>query len=178
MSSLRNKSRKFGRALVCAGTLAFGAVALSGCGFQPLYGVTSSGTRVNSELAYVMIPEQTTRLNQLIRNGLLSTMSPPGGPLGERYRLEFAASGRIFDIVKAINTDTLRRLYKLNVQYRLFDTATGEVIHEGKTFSDIAYDRTGLEFSNIQAQNNAEERAALQVGDDIRTRLAAFFAAA
>jgi hypothetical protein len=45
----------------------------------------------------------------------------------------------------------------------------------GKTFSQVSYDRTTSDFSNVQAETNAMERAAKEIGNDIRTRLAAYF---
>jgi hypothetical protein len=39
----------------------------------------------------------------------------------------------------------------------------------------VSYDRTTADFSNVQAETNAMERAAKEIGNDIRTRLAAYF---
>jgi hypothetical protein len=149
---------------------------LSGC-FTPLYGVSASGEQVSAALADVAIVEQETRINQLIRNQLISTMSPPGVPRGNRYLLEFASTASTVGLVLERNTDVSRQLYKLNVAYVLKDNASGQVIHQGRTFSHVAYDRIQSEFSNIQSQINAEERAAIEVGDDIRTRIATYLSA-
>ncbi len=45
-----------------------------------------------------------------------------------------------------------------------------------KTFSQVSFDRTTADFSNLQAETDAMERAAREIGNDIRTRLAAYFA--
>ena len=52
----------------------------------------------------------------------------------------------------------------------------GKPVFQGKTFSVVAYDRTGQSFADLQAFNDAIERAAKVVSDDIRTRVAAYFA--
>jgi hypothetical protein len=75
------------------------------------------------------------------------------------------------------NTDISRQLFKLNVAYVLKDNASGQVVHQGRTFSHVAYDRIQSEFANIQTKVNAEERAAIEVGDDIRTRIATYLSA-
>lgn len=158
-----------------AAALVAGLSMLGGCGFKPLYGVSSDGGRIAAELAYVGIPERRDRLGQLIRNKLLSTMSPPGGPTAEKYILEFSPAPDTNDLVIESNADISRRLYKLSVEYRLIDKSSNKVVHQGKTFSHVAYDRVTSEFANIQAETNVRERAAFQVADDIRTRLAAYF---
>jgi LPS-assembly lipoprotein len=75
------------------------------------------------------------------------------------------------------NEDTRRFSYRINVAFRLIDRQTGKELSSGKTFSQVSYDRTTSGFANVQAETNAMERAAKEVGNDIRTRLAAYFAA-
>ncbi len=149
--------------------------ALTGCGFQPLYGVTSTGATVSSELSQIQIPEPKTRLEQLIRNSLLESMSPAGGPVSSRYLLEFAATEDVFDAAIERTTDVSRRVYRLKVKYTLRDTATQEVLQSGSTFSHVAYDRVFSDFQNLQSLENAKERAAHQVAQDMRLRIAAWF---
>ncbi len=149
---------------------------LGGCSFKPLYGVSADGGQVAQELAYVAIPERRDRLHQLIRNQLLSTMSPAGSPGGDRYRLEFTPRVDSNNVVIEPDGDVSRRLYKLAVDYRLIDSQSDKVLHQGRTFSHLSYDRVRSEFANIQAETDLRERASIQVADDIRTRLAAYFA--
>jgi LPS-assembly lipoprotein len=156
--------------------LLLAAVLLAGCSFQPLYGVNSHDDRITSELSYVEIPERRDRLHQLIRNQLLSTMSPAGAQGGDRYRLDFVPRVDNNNLVIEPDGDVSRRLYMLEVEYRLIDNASDKVIHEGKTFSHLSYDRVRSEFANIQTHTDISERASIQVADDIRTRLAGFFA--
>ncbi len=155
--------------------LVVAAFLVSGCSFTPLYGVGSNGVQVADELANVYVIEKDIRLEQLIRNNLITNMSPPGSAQGTRYTLDFQSNAGNFGLVLERNTDVSRRLYRLDVKYTLTDNQSGEVVHEGRTFSHVAYDRLTSEFSNIQAQINAEERAATEVGEDITTRIAAHF---
>lgn len=174
LSHLEHKSldwRRFGLAIA----LLAGLTVLGGCSFKPLYGTNEDGSGVASELSYVAIPEHRDRLGQLVRNKLLSTMTPPGGPALEKYILEFTPISNANDLVIESNSDVSRRLYKLSVEYQLISKSSNKVVHRGKTFSHVAYDRVSSEFANIQAESNVRERAAHQVADDIRTRLAAYF---
>jgi LPS-assembly lipoprotein len=149
-------------------------LSVSACGFQPLYGTSPSGSNVSTELSAVAIDEQDTRLGQLIRNDLLSTMSGAGAT---RYRLQLMALDGTKTMIENDNEDTRRFNYRVNVAYRLIDRQTGQELNSGKTFSQVSYDRTTSDFSNVQAETNAMERAAKEVGNDIRTRLADYFAA-
>ena len=56
------------------------------------------------------------------------------------------------------------------------DRSNGEVVTQGKTFSQASYDVIRQPFADLQAETNATERAVHEVSADIRTRIAAYFA--
>lgn len=155
--------------------LAILSLLLSGCGFEPLYGTTRTGSTTAVELSSITIDEQKTRLGQLIRNNLLSGMSS-AGKTTERYRLTLAATSKIQTQIEVTDEQVRRASFKVNAVYSLVDPASGRVLHSGKTFSQVSYDRSTSDFSNVQAETSAMERAAEEIGTDIRTRLAAYFA--
>ena len=159
-----------------ASTLILSAAALviSACGFQPLYGTTPAGSNVAAQLSAIEIDEQNHRLGQLIRNDLLSSFAA-GTSEPVRYRLQFTAVAGRQTLIDNSDDDTRRFSYRVNVEYRLIDEKTGNQLNAGKTFSQVSYDRTTSDFSNVQAETNAMERAAKEIGNDIRTRLAAYF---
>jgi LPS-assembly lipoprotein len=150
-------------------------IGLGSCGYQPLYGTSTSGATVSNALADVSVDEQTTRTGQLIRNELLSSLGKTTGRT--RFRLGFTATSNDESTIKTFGSDVLRKSYQLNVKYSLSDIKTGKVIHRGSTFAHVSYDKTAAAFSDYQAKISAKERAAKQVGSDIHTRLAAYFAA-
>ncbi len=145
---------------------------------RPLYGTNGleQESSVVTELSNIQIPEPKNRLQQLIRNNLISTMSPPGQEGDGRYTLVLVPQSDEFDLVIERNTDVSRRSYRLKVAFSLRDGSSGRQIYSGSTFSEVSYDKITSEFANLQAKTNAEERAARQVSQDIRTRLAAYFA--
>ena len=150
------------------------ALGLAGCGFSPLYGTPENGSPVALKLASISVAEQDTRLGQLIRNEIVSGISPAGSAGGNAYRLELEAKGSEEQAIRAIDSESLRQHYKANVSFVLFDTASNQPVYSGKTFSQVSYDRIDAPVANLQAQVNAQERAATEVGRDIRTRLAAY----
>ncbi len=145
---------------------------------RPLYGTNGleQESSVVTELSNIQIPEPKNRLQQLIRNNLISTMSPPGQEGDGRYTLVLVPQSDEFDLVIERNTDVSRRSYRLKVDFSLRDGSSGRKIYSGSTFSEVSYDKITSEFANLQAKTNAEERASRQVSQDIRTRLAAYFA--
>lgn len=152
------------------------AISLGSCGFQPLYGTSATGTRVTSQLSSINVEQQNTRTSQLIRNEILSSIGNRGSRDSTRYKLGFTSSAVDNETTTNFDSDVSRKSYQLKVKYTLSDTASGKVIHKGTTFSHVSYDLTDAPFSDHQARISAQERAAKEVGTDIRTRLAAYFA--
>jgi LPS-assembly lipoprotein len=150
-----------------------------GCGgFHPLYGTTVDSSPVASALAAVAIPEPETRLGQIIRNDLLSSMRPAGTAEPDRYSLAMTIQAQEEKTIESATIDrVLRRTIRLNVSFALTEHGTDRIVYRGKTFSQASYDEVGQSFADLQAKTDAAERAAHEVSLDIRTRLAAHFSA-
>lgn len=153
-------------------------VLLGACGFRPLYGTDGVSSGVAGQLASVAIPEPKTRLDQLVRNELLSTMRPAGTAEPDRYRLEITTvASEDRSIEDSNDSRSARRLtVRVTASFQLKDMNGGAVVYKGKTFSNVSYDEVGQSFANLQARTNAIERGAREIAIDIRTRVAAFFA--
>jgi LPS-assembly lipoprotein len=151
------------------------ALLLGGCGFQPLYGERQGSQPLTAALNGVAVDPPKTRVGQMIRNEFLADVPPGQGGLSV-YRLEIEPEAREVNEIESSNTDVLRKTYRLNVTFRLSDNRTGKPVYSGKTFSYVSYDRVSSPLANVQAATNAEERAAREVGIDIRTRIAAYLA--
>ena len=148
---------------------------LAGCGLKPLY-ATQDGSSASVELSGISIPEPKSRLEQLVRNELLGQMAGPGSDGVGVYRLELQQKVATSAVVAAKTGLNQRESLEMSLTYRLFEVSSGKLLQEGRSFAVIPYDRVSSEFSNLQAVDNAERRASVQLADDIRTRLAAFFA--
>jgi LPS-assembly lipoprotein len=156
-------------------------LVVAACGLRPLYGSgDSSSPGVAQDLASVAVAEPTTRLDQLIRNDLLSTMRPAGTAVADRYRLDIQAKSS-YDKVIEDSSDS-RRSRRLSVRvtasFALKDLNGGKTVYQGRTFSNVSYDDVNQSFADLQARTNAMERGAHEIALDIRTRLAAHFASA
>jgi hypothetical protein len=62
-------------------------VLLAGCGFQPLYGTTVSGSGATEKLGQIRIDPIPDRIGQQIRNFLLDRLNPYGQPARPVFRL-------------------------------------------------------------------------------------------
>ena len=69
--------------------------------------------------------------------------------------------------------------FGLDVRYSLKDMTTGKTVLNARTFARVSYDTPGSEqrFASLRGLRDAENRAAQEVADNIRNRLASFFVA-
>lgn len=149
-------------------------LALSGCGYRPLYGTAPGNGGVATSLSSIAIPEAGDRAGQLVRNDLLSSMQAGQG--GEKYVLNLTTILSDVNVVAIRQPGVTRDAILITVNYELVDKATGEVVNRGSSFARASYDVIRQPFADLQAETDATERAALEVSTDIRTRLAAHFA--
>jgi LPS-assembly lipoprotein len=157
------------RALLAAMCL----LALSACGYKPLYGTSSDSRGVAEALSSVSIAAPDTRLTQIIRNDLLSSMRPAGTDAQDRYKLVLQETTKTSDVIDRQQPNATRQSVNVSVDFQLSQGQA--IVYSGKTFSQISYDQLNEPFADTQAKQNAFERAAHELSADIRTRLAAYF---
>lgn len=151
-------------------------LGVAACGFEPVYGTRLDGSSTSRELASVAVAQQSTRLGQLIRNELLSTIAPAGQQEAQAYVLELVPQAAEEVVIRDFDTGVLRRSFRVEAAFRLTEPGAGGELYAGRTFAQASYDRTSTPFADMRARIAAEERAAREVGADIATRLAAYFA--
>ena len=69
-----------------------------------------------------------------------------------------------------------RKRFNLAVHYELVNNSSGAVVYSGDSFSNVSFDTVRQPVADLQAATNAMERAAQEVGQDLRQRIAAYFA--
>jgi LPS-assembly lipoprotein len=152
------------------------SLCLAGCGYKPLYGTGSDGRGVVDSLSSIAVQETDSRAGQLVRNKLLSSMRPAGTARQDLFSLSLTP-----EVVQSTPVDQSRpgierRRLRLTVSYQLTEIGSGTQVNSGKTFSSVSYDVVHEPVADLQAEANALNRAAQEVGTDIHTRLAAFMA--
>jgi LPS-assembly lipoprotein len=164
------------------------AAAVGGC-FQPMYAERSldGGPGLRGALGAVDVAQiaarsgtDEARLAVEVRNALLFDLTGGSEPPRAAYRLNITMSSTLADII--VDTTTTRpsiENYGINANYTMVEIASGKQVISGQTFSRVSYDIPGQEqrFARLRGLRDAETRAAKVIADNIRVRLASYFAA-
>jgi LPS-assembly lipoprotein len=164
------RSSAFAAALIGAG-----ALALAGCGFQPLYGgSTVGGARLPELMKTVDVTPIPGRVGQKVRNELIFENTGGGYAAPTKYRLDIAVRESVTDQLVQITGDATSQVFELQATFKLVNPANGQVILQGKAMSRAPYNRYQEIFANVRARYDAENRAARTVAESIKTQLAAY----
>jgi LPS-assembly lipoprotein len=163
-------------ASVCAGLV---ALALAGCGFQPLYGgSTAGGARLSEVMAGVDITPIPGRVGQKLRNELIFANTGGGNAAQTRYRLDIVIRESVTDQLVQITGDATGQVYQLDAAFKLIDASNNAVIYQGRAISRAPYNRFQEVFANVRARYDAENRAARTISESIKTQVAAYLSRA
>ena len=174
----RGKSRASTGALRLGCALLIGAgVALAGCGdagFRPRYGPTGLGAEVNEKFKQVDFAPIPGRVGQRIRNEMVFQSTGGGQALPPTHRFEVVISENIVSTLVRPTGEAEGQVYTLQAAFRLIDTSSKKVVFQGTSHARAAFERFESIYSNVRAREDAENRAARSIADDIKTRLAAY----
>lgn len=154
--------------------LPLAALALAGCGFQPLYGPRSVSTTAD-QLAAVKVELIEDRLGQQVRNNLLDRMSPRGEPEAPRYTLAVALSENLQELGFRKDETATRANLVVTASYALTKVGEEQPLLKGKSQSANSFNIVDSDYATLIAENDARTRAARRLSDEISTRLAIFF---
>ena len=175
LSSLRTAALRTG------GVLAL-TFALAGC-LRPLYGPTASGVPVRDRLAAVEVekavsPEGQERLGHYVRSELVYDLDGSGDPSPKTYRLSIDTA-ESFQPASVDFTTGAADVAILNgtVKFTL-KSQSGAPILSGTARANATYQRDRQRFANVRAARDADIRVAKLIADDIKQRVAAYFATA
>ena len=151
------------------------ALALSACGFRPLYAVGTTPEGVSTYFTQVFVEPIPGRQGVHLRNQLMDGLTPEGTPSAAAYRLSIKLEDVKEGLAIQENTQITRYNYSLIAKYELRDSVSGEVLDHGTTRAIAAYNVVDSQFATQSAERDAQERAAREVGEDIRLRLGLYF---
>jgi LPS-assembly lipoprotein len=157
-----------GAALFCL------ALSLAGCGFQPLYGPTASGSSMPAAMAAVEVAPIPGRVGQKIRNELIFSNTGGGDAAPSKYKLNITIRESVTQELVKITGEATGQVYQVDATFKLVTVADGKIVLEGQALSRAAYDRYEQIFSNVRAQYDAQNRVARTIAESIKTRLAAY----
>ena len=158
-----------------AAVLAAAAISLAGCGFRPLYAVGTTPDGMSSYFGQVYVDPIPGRQGVHLRNQLLDAMTPDGTPTHAAYNLNVQLSDTKEGLAIQENTQITRYNYTLTAKYELRDAVSNEVLDKGTARAIAAYNVVDSQFGTQAAERDAQERAAREVGEDIRLRIGLYF---
>jgi len=166
---------RFGGALGVATGMAL--LLLTGCsggeGFRPMYAATASSPGVQEKLAKVDITPIPSRVGQRLRNELIFQKTGGGLPEKPEYRLDITIREAIASTLVSSTGEAQSQIYTLDANFKLVRISDKKVLFQGASYGRAGFERFTQIYSNVRARDDAENRAAKVVADDIKTRLAA-----
>ena len=153
------------------------APALGGCGnggIRPLYGSTPSGAGLQERFAQLDVAPIPGRVGQRIRNELVFASTGGGDPLPPSHRLEVTIHESVQSTLVKIDGDSLGQIYAIAASFKLVSIKDKKVVLEGRSHARAGFERFPSIYSNVRARDDAENRAARTVAEDLKTRVAIY----
>lgn len=161
-------------ALVLAGGLA----ACGDSGFRPLYGQSSMGGYVPERMKQVDFAPIPGRVGQRVRNDLIFHATGGGNALPPEYRFEVVLQENLTStLVNALGDkggQSSGAVYSVQASFRLIDSKSKQVVFQGASHARAPFERFESIYSNVRAREDAENRVARTIAEDLKTRLAAY----
>ena len=157
------------------------APALTACGsdgFRPLYGASPSGVGLEHRLAAVDFAPIPGRVGQRIRNELIFQSTGGGNAATPSHRLEVVVRESLTSTLVNIQGDSLSQVYAIEATFRLINISDKQVVFQGTSNSRASFERFQSIYSNVRAREDAENRTAKTVAEDIKIRLATYLSRA
>ena len=156
--------------------LAFAAalsVALSGCGWAPLYADIDAGP-ASEELRTIRVDPIPERIGQRLEIALRNSLNPTGEPSTERYRLRTSLATYLSNL--GIQSQGLATLGKLDVYvtYYLVDVQSGTNLLANTVHVANSFDLNPNQYSTVVGEDDAAVRSVAELDREIVTRLTLF----
>jgi LPS-assembly lipoprotein len=186
-SAGRASRRYVVQALLLLGAAAPVLAACSGGGFHPLYGVTPSGARTQERMAQVEVAPIPGRVGQRIRNEVMFQNTGGGEPLPPTHRLEVTIKENVLSTLVKPDGSAAGSVYAVEATFRVVKISDKKIVLQGTSIARAAYENSTIasiptgstfNYANVRAREDAENRAARVIADDLKTRVAAYLSGA
>lgn len=145
-----------------------GGLALAGlaaCGFTPVYGPGGPGQRL---FGRIRAADPKTIDDFAFVRRITERLGPTETP-----EFELSYNLRIAIVPQAITPDEITTRYALNgsADFTLTETATGRIVTRGQVNNFSSYSTTGTTIATMSAEQDAHDRLAMMLADQVVTRL-------
>ncbi len=164
------------RPVLCVAVL----LALSACGFQPLYQKHPAGGAIGDDLGRIKVANIKTekrendRLAQKFHNLLLDRFNPEGRPRQPTHTLFITMGVGKEETGIQITDDATRARLTVSASFVLRATAGNEEVLAGSERSVNSYNIVDSEFATLSAEADASDRAIRELSDAIKLRVGVY----
>jgi LPS-assembly lipoprotein len=158
------------RATFCAAAL---ALALSACGFEPLYGERANGSAAEA-FEMVRISVIADRSGQILRNYLLDDLQPRGARGPGRYSLDIRLQEPRQELAVRRDDSAARIGYSAAAIFVL-NAPDGRRLLGGSSSASTTFEISDSEFATLSSYSSARSRSLQDISADIRNQLAIYF---
>jgi LPS-assembly lipoprotein len=167
------------RAWAGIGLVLCAAAALAGCGdsgFRPLYASVGSvaGETASERFKAVDFAPIPGRVGQRIRNDLIFEGTGGRDQAPPQYRFEVVLQENVTSTLVNSRGEVAGAVYSVQASFRLIDAEQKKVVFQGTSHARSPFERFESIYSNVRAREDAENRAARTIAEDLKTRLAAY----
>lgn len=147
------------------------ALALPGCGLQPVYsaGTASAPAQLLGQISIAPIPD---RAGYLVKSALQEEFGTAAASTA--YRLDVVLDDQITAFGVRGDSSAARERRTLRARFKLVDAATNTVLLDDAVASDAGIDRVSSNFAVVAAENTALDRMAVDIARQITARLARY----
>lgn len=153
---------------------------LAACGFQPLYGdVTDDNAEIASYLAAITVDAEGGVMAQQLQNELEDRLNPStrGSVFGDgRFILKLQVSSDRDPVLVELDGNILRYHIELVSRFELLEGESGKRLHRGVVRRTASFNVVDEKFAAYVAEKDAIERALVEMSQDYKMRLGAYFA--
>ena len=111
-----------------------------------------------------------------MRNELIFQNTGGGAPPPPLYTLEIAITESVTSTLVQQSGEALSQIYDLNASFRLITIKDKKVVLTGNSHARAGFQRFTSIYSNVRAREDAENRAAKTLAEELKGRLAAHLA--
>lgn len=161
------------RCLAITAVLAPALAACGGSGFRPMYAADALAS-TNEKMAAISFGTIPGRVGQRIRNELIFQGTGGGHGLPPEYKVDVTIREQVISTLVRKDGEAQSQIYNLDAKFQLVRIADKKIMFEGTSYARASFERFNSIYSNVQARQDAENRAAKTIAQDIKTRLAAY----
>jgi LPS-assembly lipoprotein len=148
-------------------------LALSGCGWAPLYADVETGP-ASAELRAIKVDPIAERIGQRLEIALRNSLNPTGEPTASRYRLSTTLAVTLGNLgIESQGLGTLGQI-DASANFRLIDLESGSTLLNNTVHVANSFDLNPNQYSTIVGEDDARVRSVAELDQEIVTRLTLF----